>query len=306
MANRYWVGGTGTWSSGSTTNWSATSGGASGASVPGASDAVIFDGSSGTGTVTLNYNPTIQTLNTSLFPSASVLNCASATITLNSVGTVLTTRLGSLNRIIGTPNITLSSTSGASRTLILGQNTYGTISIGGTTGSSTTTLDAGSTTVPSVIGTLTSTKTVAHTIEFTDVDLYTIDTFTVSGSAGNIVTINGASSNISATKTFLSVTNSSTLNYVDIANVYLSTLNTLTITNGTVFNCDGVSTGTGATAYTVLTRNLTSPLIVPRGFNTGTNTAHLIGGVEAGQGPLKITVEDGQLALGVGVGGIHK
>lgn len=32
MANRYWVGGSGTWDNASTTNWSATSGGAAGAS----------------------------------------------------------------------------------------------------------------------------------------------------------------------------------------------------------------------------------------------------------------------------------
>lgn len=53
MANRYWVGGSGTWNSSSTTNWSATSGGAGGASVPTASDSVFFDQNS-TYTVTLS------------------------------------------------------------------------------------------------------------------------------------------------------------------------------------------------------------------------------------------------------------
>lgn len=53
MANRYWVGGTGSWNSTNTTNWSATSGGAGGASAPGASDDVFFDANSGTGTVTV-------------------------------------------------------------------------------------------------------------------------------------------------------------------------------------------------------------------------------------------------------------
>jgi hypothetical protein len=43
MANRYWVGGTGNWTTTSTTNWSASSGGASGASVPTAADSVFFD-----------------------------------------------------------------------------------------------------------------------------------------------------------------------------------------------------------------------------------------------------------------------
>jgi hypothetical protein len=52
MANRYWVGGTGTWNTSSTTNWSASSGGASGASVPTAADSVFFDQAS-TYTVTL-------------------------------------------------------------------------------------------------------------------------------------------------------------------------------------------------------------------------------------------------------------
>ena len=43
MATRYWVGGTGTWDSTSTTNWSTTSGGAGGASAPTYADDVIFD-----------------------------------------------------------------------------------------------------------------------------------------------------------------------------------------------------------------------------------------------------------------------
>lgn len=52
MANRYWVGGTGTWNTSSTTNWSASSGGGSGASVPTAADSVFFD-QAGTYTVTM-------------------------------------------------------------------------------------------------------------------------------------------------------------------------------------------------------------------------------------------------------------
>src|SRR5574343_869223 len=52
MAVRYWVGGSGTWDGSSTTNWSATSGGTGGASAPTASDEVIINGSSGSGTIT--------------------------------------------------------------------------------------------------------------------------------------------------------------------------------------------------------------------------------------------------------------
>ena len=54
MADRYWVGGAGTWDTSSTTVWSTSSGGASGASVPTATDSVFFDAGSGVpGTVTL-------------------------------------------------------------------------------------------------------------------------------------------------------------------------------------------------------------------------------------------------------------
>lgn len=65
MANRYWVGGTGTWTD--TARWSTTSGGAGGASVPGASDAAIFDANSGGGTVSLNLSVTLQSLITTNF-----------------------------------------------------------------------------------------------------------------------------------------------------------------------------------------------------------------------------------------------
>jgi hypothetical protein len=50
MADRYWVGGTGTWNSTSTTNWAASSGGGTGASVPTAADNVFFDANSNVGT----------------------------------------------------------------------------------------------------------------------------------------------------------------------------------------------------------------------------------------------------------------
>ena len=43
MADRYWVGGAGTWNATTTTNWSATSGGAGGASAPTSVDNVIFN-----------------------------------------------------------------------------------------------------------------------------------------------------------------------------------------------------------------------------------------------------------------------
>ena len=56
MANRFWIGGAGTWDSSSTTHWSATTGpGTPGASVPGSADIAIFDANSGGGTVVVNH-----------------------------------------------------------------------------------------------------------------------------------------------------------------------------------------------------------------------------------------------------------
>jgi hypothetical protein len=56
MANRYWVGGTGTWDPAST-SWSTTSGGSPGAAAPLATDNAIFDANSGGGTVTVQDGP---------------------------------------------------------------------------------------------------------------------------------------------------------------------------------------------------------------------------------------------------------
>lgn len=52
MADRYWVGGTGTWNNSNTANWSTSSGGSGGASVPTNLDFVYFDSNSGTGNCT--------------------------------------------------------------------------------------------------------------------------------------------------------------------------------------------------------------------------------------------------------------
>jgi hypothetical protein len=63
MADRYWVFGTGTWSSTNQANWSGSSGGGGGASVPTAADNVFFDANSNIGTnpftVTMANSPRV-------------------------------------------------------------------------------------------------------------------------------------------------------------------------------------------------------------------------------------------------------
>jgi hypothetical protein len=66
MADRYWVGGSGTWDAATTTNWAATSGGAGGASAPTELDNVIFDANSNVGTGAF----TVTVTGTSVAPAA--------------------------------------------------------------------------------------------------------------------------------------------------------------------------------------------------------------------------------------------
>jgi hypothetical protein len=87
MANRYWVGGTGTWTT-TTTNWSATSGGAGGASVPTVADDVFFD-QAGTYTVTITGARVCQDITVS-----------TGTVTFTSTGTI--TARGSMSLVAGT------------------------------------------------------------------------------------------------------------------------------------------------------------------------------------------------------------
>lgn len=90
MANRYWVGGTGTWNSSDTTNWSATSGGAGGASAPTVADDVFFDSNSGTAaTVTVastaaSFTCTVNKsdINLSLSGNATLSGASSGSFTL--------------------------------------------------------------------------------------------------------------------------------------------------------------------------------------------------------------------------------
>jgi hypothetical protein len=100
MANRYWVGGTGTWDTTDTTNWSTTSGGAGGASVPTAADAVFFDANSGGGTCTLGA--TVICLTASLAGYTGTMAFGSNKIQCDAGSGTLYTQTGTCS-ISGTP-----------------------------------------------------------------------------------------------------------------------------------------------------------------------------------------------------------
>jgi hypothetical protein len=86
MANRYWVGGDGTWNTTSTTNWSATDGGAAGASAPTTADSVFFNANSNVGTtaftVTLGSSVGCLSYTSSALDAIMILNLGSFTLTV--------------------------------------------------------------------------------------------------------------------------------------------------------------------------------------------------------------------------------
>ena len=84
-----------------------------------------------------------------------------------------------------TANILLSSTSTTSRTFAGGGRAYNKLTIGGTTGTSTTTISGNNT-----FEELASTKTVAHTIALGST-VQTFGKWTVTGTSGNVVTLTG-------------------------------------------------------------------------------------------------------------------
>jgi hypothetical protein len=114
--------------------------------------------------------------------------------------------------VTGSAEIILSNTTTGARTFAGGGKTYGKLTIGGATGTSTLTITGANT-----FSEIASTKTVAHTIVFPNVTT-TVGAFTVQGSSGNVVTLSrtGASGTFTLAKSgggivgsnFLSISNS--------------------------------------------------------------------------------------------------
>jgi hypothetical protein len=90
MADRYWVGGTGTWDATTTTNWSASTGGAGGASAPTSVDNVIFDSLSNATlyTVTVGTNAVCEDLTVAAPLTGAVTFSLAATARIDCYGSM--------------------------------------------------------------------------------------------------------------------------------------------------------------------------------------------------------------------------
>jgi hypothetical protein len=165
-----------------------------------------------------NYNLTCTT-----FPSSNsntrTITMGSGLWTLSGTATVwdfATTTNLTFNK--DTANILLSNTTTTARTFAGGGRTYNKLTIGGTTGTSTTTITGANSFTE-----LASTKTVAHTILFA-VNQGTIETWSVTGTAGNVVTVNSSSA---GTRRTFSLTNSTAglIDYLSVKDIGVNQAN---------------------------------------------------------------------------------
>jgi hypothetical protein len=107
MATYYWVGGSGTWNTSTTTNWAASSGGAGSAGVPTAADNVIFDANSGAAPV-VTISSAVCSACTIGAPTSGTLTLAFGSSSLTMAGNLsITTTIS----VTGTGTITLSAAS---------------------------------------------------------------------------------------------------------------------------------------------------------------------------------------------------
>lgn len=137
MADRYWVGGSGSWNDTSTANWSATTGGASGASAPTTADNVFFDANSGSGVVdvyataraqniTINTTTLALTLQDNVTPQIETRTTSfiAGTINLNNFALTLGLLRADNNNArainFGTGKIVIKGTSGTVFSLVFG------------------------------------------------------------------------------------------------------------------------------------------------------------------------------------------
>jgi hypothetical protein len=153
-------------------------------------DAFTFNGSISFGSGTFDavtYNVTVSGVSASTTPLALKLKLGTGTWTLT--GTIDTFFIQGTVVVEGSATLVLSNNTTTSRNFGGNVGVYiQKLIIGGTTSTSTTTINGNNT-----FGELASTKTVAHTIAFGS-NINTIGKWSVTGTAGNVVTITSSSS----------------------------------------------------------------------------------------------------------------
>jgi hypothetical protein len=243
MADRYWVLGTGSWSSTNTVNWSATSGGLGGASVPTASDNVFFDANSNVGTgaftVTMANSPRVCNDFTASGLDGSMFLAGSG-IALTVSGSLTFQATNFTRQYSGTT--TFNATTTGKTVTTNGVAFGGAVTFNGV---------GGAWTLGSAL-TMGSTRTATLTNGTLDLQSYTLSTGSFSSSNSNTRTIAFGTGNITCTGTGTAFTVSNGTN--------------LTTTGTQVVNV----TSTGSTGITVSVDSLSEANSISFNFTGGT------------------------------------
>jgi sugar lactone lactonase YvrE len=164
------------------------------------------------------YNLTCATFSSTV-GNVRTINMGSGLWTLSGTGTVWTTSvITNLTLNKGTADILLSNTTTTARRFIGGVGIlYNKFTIGGATVTSTLTLDNGTFTE------LASTKTVAHTIRI-NTNFLAVDTWSVTGTSGNLVTVD---SSVSGARRTVTLTNSTAglIDYLSVKDIGIASPN---------------------------------------------------------------------------------
>jgi len=164
-----------------------------------------------------NYNVTC-TIFDSNNSNTRTITMGSGLWTISGTGTLWTTATTTgLTFNKDTANILLSDTTTTARSFSGGGLSYNKLTIGGATGVSVTTL-AGLNSFTE----LASTKTVAHTVRLSQ-NLSTIDTWSITGTAGNVVTVDSSTAGTRRTFSLTNVT--SGINYLSVKDIGVNEAN---------------------------------------------------------------------------------
>ena len=289
-ADRYWVGaGTGATANWNTTaSWSTTSGGASGASVPGASDAAIFDGgNSMVGGVTVDATVSVVSITiTSGYTGGGAndgeINTGAYTITTSGA---LAMAAGKITRASGSLTITANSINNTAGSITTTTSGNVTINSTGTVGSFTLytvtsagIINIGNTAAPSAV-TINSTVSSADTISIYSNSDITQNAAITSNSGANYVYFYPDADNSGTatfTKTSGTITATGTSFYFPSSATTAFTLAGIDASAGTTNVIDvGVATATSPASVSITGVVTSNSNIIIRSLGNITQNAHI-------------------------------
>lgn len=191
MANRFWVGGAGTWDTASTTHWSATDGGAAGASAPVNGDIVRFTSLSGGGTVNITTTNSMSDVSFVGFTGT-----VTGTLTMSAAGATAALTLGAGATFTGLA-VNYNAAGSTSNTLTCNGKTLGSFnprSFGG--GTNISCLDALTVSGALLVG---STGGSSFTLSLKNGVTHTVGSFSTQAPASGANTLNSTTGGSQAT-----------------------------------------------------------------------------------------------------------